>query len=64
LLKDLDELKNLEEKKFVKGYTVLLDPVKLGYSMTALILIQTEGAHITDAEYKESIAFLKGQQAW
>lgn len=42
--------KSLEDQGIIKAYTVLLDHLKLGYAMTALILIQTEGAHIVDAE--------------
>jgi len=45
-----NRIKNLEEKGVLKGYTVLIDPFKLGYTMTALILIQAEGAHIVDVE--------------
>jgi len=45
-----NRIKNLEEKGILKGYTVLVDPVKLGYAMTALVLIQAEGAHLLDVE--------------
>jgi len=45
-----NRIKNLEDKGVLKGYTVLIDPFKLGYTMTALILIQAEGAHIVDVE--------------
>jgi DNA-binding Lrp family transcriptional regulator len=45
-----NHIKSLEEKGILKGYTVLVDPVKLGYAMTALILIQAEGAHLSDVE--------------
>ena len=45
-----NRIKNLEDKGVLKGYTVLIDPSKLGYAMTALILIQAEGAHIVDVE--------------
>lgn len=36
-------IKNLENKEILKGYTVILDPVKLGFDLTAVIFIQTEG---------------------
>ncbi|MGD0330541.1 MAG: Lrp/AsnC family transcriptional regulator [Nitrososphaeria archaeon] len=42
--------KNLEKKGILKGYTVLVDPVKLGYAMTAIMLIQAEGAHLLEVE--------------
>ena len=45
-----NRIKNLEEKGILKGYTVLVDPAKLGYAMTALVLIQAEGTHIVDVE--------------
>ncbi|MEM2913824.1 MAG: Lrp/AsnC family transcriptional regulator [Candidatus Bathyarchaeia archaeon] len=45
-----NRIKNLEEKGILKGYTVILNSFKLGYAMTALILIQSEGAHIVDVE--------------
>lgn len=43
-------IKNLEEKGILKGYTAILDPVKLGYDLTAIIFIQTEGGYIKDLE--------------
>ena len=45
-----NRIKSLEEKGVLKGYTVLVDPAKLGYTMTALVLIQAEGAHLSDVE--------------
>jgi len=45
-----NHIKSLEEKGIIKGYTVLVDPVKLGFTMTALVLIQAEGAHLSDVE--------------
>lgn len=45
-----NRIKNLEEKGILKGYTVILNSFKLGYAMTVLILIQSEGAHIVDVE--------------
>ena len=43
-------IKNLEDKGILKGYTAILDPVKLGYDLTAVIFIQTEGGYIKDLE--------------
>jgi Lrp/AsnC family transcriptional regulator for asnA, asnC and gidA len=34
----------------LKGYTVILDPVKLGFDLTVLIFIQTEGGFLKDLE--------------
>ncbi len=43
-------IKKLEDKRILKGYTVMLDPAKLGYDLTAVIFIQSEGAFIKDLE--------------
>jgi Lrp/AsnC family transcriptional regulator, regulator for asnA, asnC and gidA len=43
-------IKNLEEKGILKSYTAILDPVKLGYDLTAVIFIQTEGGYIKNLE--------------
>ncbi len=45
-----NRIKNLEEKGIIKGYTIIVDPAKIGYAMTALVLIQAEGAHLSDVE--------------
>jgi DNA-binding Lrp family transcriptional regulator len=39
-------IKNLEDKGFLKGYTTLLDAVKLGYDLTAVIFFQIEGGYL------------------
>ena len=43
-------IKNLEDKGLIKGYTVILDPVKLDYDLTAVIFVQTEGGYLKDLE--------------
>jgi DNA-binding Lrp family transcriptional regulator len=43
-------IKNLEDKGIIRGYTAVLDPVKLGYDLTAVIFIQTEGDYLGDLE--------------
>ncbi len=43
-------IKNLEDKDIIKGFTVVLDPVKLGFDLTAVIFIQTEGGYLKDLE--------------
>lgn len=45
-----NRVKNLEEKGVLKGYTALVDPIKMGYGITAIILIQAEGAHLVEVE--------------
>jgi DNA-binding Lrp family transcriptional regulator len=45
-----NHVKNLEKKGILKGCTVIVDFVKLGYSLTALILIQAEGRYLTHVE--------------
>ena len=45
-----NHVKNLEKKGILKGYTAILDSTKLGYSLTAVIMIQAEGEHLTDVE--------------
>lgn len=40
----------MEENGIVKGYTAILDPSKLGYELTAIILIQAGGNHLTEVE--------------
>jgi Lrp/AsnC family transcriptional regulator, regulator for asnA, asnC and gidA len=39
-------IKNLEDKGLLKGYTAILDPVKLGYDLTAIIFMQIEGGYL------------------
>lgn len=53
-----NRVKSLEEKGILKGYTITVDPVKLGYSLTALILVQAEGKHLLEVE--EEVARLDG----
>lgn len=36
-------IKKLEKKGFIKKYSAVLDSTKLGYELTTIILIQTEG---------------------
>jgi Lrp/AsnC family transcriptional regulator for asnA, asnC and gidA len=45
-----NHIKNLEARGFVKGYTALVDSAKLGYSLTAVIFVQTEGEYLADIE--------------
>jgi DNA-binding Lrp family transcriptional regulator len=45
-----NHVKSLEKKGVIKGYTLIADSSKLGYSLTAIIMIQAEGTHLTDVE--------------
>ena len=45
-----NHIKSLEKKGIIKGYTAIVDSGKLGYSLTAIIMIQAEGAHLVDIE--------------
>jgi len=48
-----NRIKSLEDKGVLKGYTEIVDPVKVGYGLTAIILIQAEGKHLLDVENKK-----------
>ena len=45
-----NRVKSLEEKGILKGYTITVDSAKLGYGLTAVILIQAEGKHLLEVE--------------
>ena len=45
-----NRIKSLEEKDVLGGYTVLVDPFKLGLTMTAIVLIQADGTHLVEVE--------------
>ena len=45
-----NRVKNLEKTGVLKRYTAILDSVKLGYSLTAIIMVQAEGTYLTDIE--------------
>ncbi len=45
-----NRIKKLETLNIIKRYTTLFDPYKLGFELTALILIQVDGAHIIEVE--------------
>jgi len=45
-----NRVKNLEDKGILKGYTIMLDSAKLGYGLTALILIEAEGRYLPEVE--------------
>jgi len=45
-----NRVKNMEDHGILKGYTVMLDSAKLGYGLTALILIEAEGRYLPEVE--------------
>jgi DNA-binding Lrp family transcriptional regulator len=45
-----NRVKNLEALGVIKEYTTILDPVKLGYEFTAIILVQASGKHLAEVE--------------
>jgi DNA-binding Lrp family transcriptional regulator len=45
-----NRVKTLEDKGILKGYTIIVDPTKLGYGLTALILIQADGRYLSEVE--------------
>ena len=45
-----NRVKNMEDNGILKGYTVMLDSGKLGYNLTALILIQADGRYLPEVE--------------
>ena len=45
-----NRIKRLEDEGVFKAYTVMVDPTKIGYDLTAFILIQAEGSHLVEVE--------------
>lgn len=45
-----NRIKKLTDEGVIKGYIPVIDPVKIGYELTALILIQVEGRYLIDVE--------------
>jgi Lrp/AsnC family transcriptional regulator for asnA, asnC and gidA len=45
-----NRVRNLEKKGILKGYTTIVDSSKLGYSLTAIIMVQAEGTYLTEIE--------------
>jgi DNA-binding Lrp family transcriptional regulator len=47
-------VKKMEEARVIRGFSVDIDYSKLGYDITALILLQAKGKHLRDVETKLS----------
>jgi len=45
-----NRIKRMEDEGVFKAYTVIVDPKKIGYDLTAVILIQAEGPHLAEVE--------------
>jgi DNA-binding Lrp family transcriptional regulator len=45
-----NRVRSLEKKGILKGYTAIVDTGKLGYSLTAIIMVQAEGTYLADIE--------------
>jgi len=45
-----NRIKILESKGLLKGYSLIIDSTKLGYSLTAVIFVQAEGGHLAAVE--------------
>ena len=45
-----NRIKRLEDEGVFKAYTVMVDPTKVGYDLTAVILIQAEGPYLAEVE--------------
>lgn len=43
-------VRSLIEKGVIKGFSAVIDPSKVGYDLTALILIQADGRHLVEVE--------------
>ncbi len=45
-----NRVKSLEERGVITGYTAVLEPTKLGYELTAIMLVQAAGIHLDKVE--------------
>lgn len=45
-----NRIKRLENEGVFRAYTVMVDPIKIGYDLTAVVLIQAEGPHLAEVE--------------
>ncbi len=45
-----DRVKKLVKRGIIRGFTVVLDEAKLGYTVKALILVNVDGKHILEVE--------------
>ena len=45
-----NRIKSLENGGVIRGYTPIVDSAKMGYMLTAIIMIQVEGDHMVEVE--------------
>jgi Lrp/AsnC family transcriptional regulator for asnA, asnC and gidA len=45
-----NRVKKMSEMGVIRSFAAVLDPVKLGFDLTAVILMQVDGGHIVDVE--------------
>ena len=45
-----NRINSLEQDGVILGYTPIVDSAKMGYALTAIIMIQVEGGHIVEVE--------------
>lgn len=45
-----NRIKRLEDKGVLKCFTIIVDPAKVGYDLTAVILIEADGKHLLNVE--------------
>jgi len=45
-----NHMENLEHEGVIRGYVPIVDTAKMGYALTAIIMIQIEGGHIREVE--------------
>lgn len=45
-----NRIKRMKDLGIIKGFSVVLDSEKMGYELTAIILMQVDGGHILDVE--------------
>jgi DNA-binding Lrp family transcriptional regulator len=45
-----NRIKRLTDAGVIKGYTVIVDPAKVGLDLTAIVLIQVDGEHLVEVE--------------
>jgi len=45
-----NRIKSLEKEGIIRGYVPIIDSIKMGYALTAIIMIQVEGGHMHEIE--------------
>ena len=45
-----NRIKSLEKEGIIRGYIPIVDATKMGYALTAIIMIQVEGGHMLEIE--------------